>query len=105
MSPSNPRVTPGFAALGCEYESNPGGGTAFRLNLPHGYFTLITGNEDGCAPTTRTRAWMVRVYAPGGAEVLYGVESLSTEAHAIAYCRAVLAHHGAAASQSRGAER
>lgn len=93
MSPSDPRVSSGFAALGCEHVSDLGGGTAFRLNLPHGYFALITGDEDCCAPMTHTRVWMVSVYAPGGAEVLYGVESLSTEAHAIAYCRAVLAHH------------
>lgn len=86
-------MTPGFAALGCEYVTDLGGGTAFRLNLPHGYFTLITGDEHCCAPTTQTRAWVVRVYAPGGAEVQHGVESLSTDAHAIAYCRAVLAHH------------
>lgn len=86
-------MTPGFAALGCEYVSDLGGATAFRLNLPHGYFALITGDEDGCAPTTRTRGWMIRVCAPGGAEVLYGMELLATEAHALAYCRAVLAHH------------
>lgn len=53
---------------------------------------------------THTRVWMVSVYAPGGAEVLYGVESLSTEAHATAYCRRARTSC-AAASQSRGAER
>lgn len=93
MKPPDPRVTAGFAALGCEYASDLGGATAFRLNLPHGHFALITGDEDCCAPTTQTRCWMIGVYAPDGGEVLYGVESLTTEAHALAYCRAVLAHH------------